>query len=64
MGTLLGGWVSEFFIPFLQIGVDEASRIRSYVVDVAWTEIFRIYGLFVMLFVVALAALIVMLCVA
>jgi len=61
LGTLLGGWVSEFFIPFLQIGVDEASRIPPYVVDVAWTEIFRIYGLFVMLFVVALAALIVML---
>ena len=61
LGTLLGGGVSEFFIPFLQIGVDEASRIPPYVVDVAWSAIFRIYGLFVVLFVVALAALVVML---
>jgi putative ABC transport system permease protein len=61
LGTLLGGWVSSFFIPFLQIGVDEVSRIPPYVVDIAWSEIFRIYALFGMLFVVALIALIVML---
>ncbi|MGC9348270.1 MAG: FtsX-like permease family protein [Anaerolineae bacterium] len=61
LGTLLGGGVSSFFIPFLQIGVDEVSRIPPYVVDIAWSEIFRIYALFGMLFVVALVALIIML---
>ena len=61
LGTLLGGAVSEFFIPFLQLGVDEASRIPPYAVDVAWPAIFRIYALFGALFVVALIALIVML---
>jgi putative ABC transport system permease protein len=61
LGTLLGGGVSRFFIPFLQIGVDEVSRIPPYVVDVAWSAIFRIYALFAVLFVVALTALIVML---
>ncbi|HNT77682.1 MAG TPA: ABC transporter permease [Anaerolineae bacterium] len=61
LGTLLGGGVSAFFIPFLQIGVDEAARIPPYVVDIAWPAIFRIYVLFGTLFFVALAALVVML---
>ncbi|MGC9522465.1 MAG: FtsX-like permease family protein [Anaerolineae bacterium] len=61
VGTLLGGFVSDFFIPFLQVGVDEASRIPPYQVDVAWSAIFRIYVLFGVLFVAALVALIVML---
>jgi putative ABC transport system permease protein len=61
LGTVLGGWVSAFFIPFLQVGVDETSRIPPYVVDVAWSAIFQIYVLFGILFVVALVALIVML---
>ncbi|MCU0519925.1 MAG: FtsX-like permease family protein [Anaerolineae bacterium] len=61
LGTLLGGLVSKFFIPFLQVGADEVSRIPPYVVDVAWSAIFRIYVLFAGLFVIALVALIVML---
>jgi putative ABC transport system permease protein len=61
LGTLLGGWVSAFFIPFLQIGADEASQIPPYVVDIAWSAIFRIYMLFALLFVVAFVALTVML---
>ena len=61
LGTLLGGAVSKFFIPFLQVGADEVSRIPPYVVDVAWSAIFRIYALFAGLFVIALVALIVML---
>lgn len=61
LGTLLGGGLSSFFIPYLQIGADEVSRIPPYVVDVAWSAIFRVYALFAVLFVVALAALIVML---
>lgn len=61
LGTGLGGWVSAFFIPYLQVGAEEVSRIPPYVVDIAWSAIFRIYALFGILFVVALAALIVML---
>ena len=61
LGTLLGRWVSTFFIPFLQIGVDEMSRIPPYVVDIAWSQIFQIYALFGALFVVAFVALVVML---
>jgi putative ABC transport system permease protein len=61
LGTALGGWVSKFFIPFLQIGADEASRIPPYQVDIAWSAVFRIYLLFGLLFIVALVALIAML---
>ncbi|MGC9467485.1 MAG: FtsX-like permease family protein [Anaerolineae bacterium] len=61
LGTLLGGAVSSFFIPYLQIGVDEVDRIPPYMVDIAWSAIFRIYLLFALLFVVALIALVVML---
>ena len=61
LGTGLGAFVSKFFIPFLQISVDEASRIPPYSVDIAWSAIFRVYALFGLLFVVALVALIVML---
>ncbi len=61
LGTGLGAFVSKFFIPFLQISVDEASRIPPYSVDIAWSAIFRVYALFGILFVVALVALVVML---
>jgi len=61
LGTLLGGGISSFFIPYLQLGGDEVSQIPPYVVDIAWGEIFRVYVLFGVLFVVALVALIVML---
>ncbi len=61
LGTGLGAVVSKFFIPFLQIGVDEASRIPPYSVDIAWSAIFRVYALFGLLFVVALIILVVML---
>ena len=61
LGTGLGAFVSKFFIPFLQISVDEASRIPPYSVDIAWSAIFRVYTLFGLLFVVALVALVMML---
>jgi putative ABC transport system permease protein len=61
LGTGLGALVSKFFIPFLQIGADEASRIPPYSVDIAWPAIFRVYVLFGLLFVVALVILVVML---
>jgi putative ABC transport system permease protein len=61
LGTGLGAFVSKFFIPFLQISVDEASRIPPYSVNIAWSAIFRVYALFGLLFIVALVALVVML---
>ena len=61
LGTGLGAFVSKFFIPFLQVSVDEASRIPPYSVDIAWSAIFRVYALFGLLFVAALVALVAML---
>jgi len=61
LGTLLGAAVSRFFIPMMQVGIDEASLIPPYVVDLAWPAILEIYALFLGLFVVASVALTVML---
>lgn len=61
IGTVLGVWISNMFIPYLQIGGDPASQIPPYVVYVAWPAILRVYALFGMLFVVALGTLVVLL---
>jgi putative ABC transport system permease protein len=57
VGTLLGGLVSQQFIPYLQIGGDLASVVPPFVVEIAWSAIFRIYILFALVFLVALAGL-------
>ena len=54
IGTFLGTWASQLFIPFLQVGVDATSRVPPFLVEIAWPAIFRIYILFGLLFVVAL----------
>jgi putative ABC transport system permease protein len=56
-GTGLGVGVSNFFIPYLQIGTTPAARIPPYVVHIDWLSVFQIYILFGLLFVVALAVL-------
>lgn len=61
LGTGLGVWVSELFIPYLQIGNDIFALTPPYLVEIAWPAIIRIYILFGLLFVVALSALTVLL---
>jgi putative ABC transport system permease protein len=61
IGTVLGVWISNMFIPYLQIGTGQTSQIPPYVVYVAWPAILRVYALFGLLFVVALGALFVLL---
>ena len=56
-GTGLGAWVSELFIPYLQVGSGPSAQIPPFVVQIAWSSIFRIYALFGALFVVALGGL-------
>jgi putative ABC transport system permease protein len=56
-GTGLGVWVSEFFIPQLQVGNDMAARIPPFLVQIDWPSVFQIYILFGLLFVVALVIL-------
>jgi putative ABC transport system permease protein len=61
IGTVLGVWISNMFIPYLQVGASAQAQIPPYVVYVAWPAILRVYSLFGLLFVVALAALILLL---
>jgi putative ABC transport system permease protein len=61
VGTVLGIGVASWFIPFLQLGYDEASRIPPFIVQISWPAIFRIYSLFGALFVLALIVLVVLL---
>jgi putative ABC transport system permease protein len=60
-GTLLGAMVSNLFIPYLQIGADETSRIPPYLVEIAWPAIFQIYALFGLLFIATLIILVILL---
>jgi len=60
-GTGLGAWVSYLFIPYLQVGAGPSARIPPYVVEIAWPAIIRIYALFGLLFVAALAVLVALL---
>ena len=60
-GTGLGLWVSAWFIPYLQIGVEASSRYPPFAVIIAWPAISRIHLLFGGLFLVALVGLVVLL---
>jgi len=56
-GTALGVCVSAWFIPYLQVGVEASSHYPPFVVAIAWPAILRIYLLFALLFLAALAGL-------
>lgn len=57
IGTLLGTWASAWFIPYLQVDTGPLTGVPPVLVQIAWPAVFRIYGLFAALFVVALTAL-------
>ena len=56
-GTSLGAWVSELFVPFLQVGTDKHVTIPPFVVLIAWDDITKIYMLFAAMLVLAIAGL-------
>ncbi len=60
-GTAIGVFISQVFIPYLQIGTGPAANIPPYSVEIAWFAISRLYMLFGVLFLVAFAVLIVLL---
>lgn len=57
LGTLLGVWISQQFIPLLQTGRREVDLVPPYLVEIAWPAIIQIYILFILLFLVAFAVL-------
>jgi putative ABC transport system permease protein len=56
-GTGLGVFVSNLFIPSLQVGNDLSARIPPFLVRIDWSSVFQVYALFGALFVVALGIL-------
>jgi putative ABC transport system permease protein len=57
-GTALGIWVSDLFIPFLQVGAERFADVPPFVVLIAWDDIFRIYAVFGVMLVAAIAGMI------
>jgi putative ABC transport system permease protein len=57
LGTGLGVWASDLFIPYLQVGADVVDRTPPFLVEIAWPAIIRIYILFGLLFIGALLVL-------
>jgi len=57
-GTVLGVWVSDLFIPFLQVGVGKHIDIPPFVVLIAWDDIAKIYLVFGVMLVLAIAGMI------
>jgi putative ABC transport system permease protein len=56
-GTVLGGLVSNLYIPYLQVGNTPQAMTPPFLVEIAWNAVSRIYILFGALFVIALSVL-------
>jgi putative ABC transport system permease protein len=57
-GTALGVFVSDLFIPFLQVGSARFIDIPPFVVLIAWSDIAKIYAVFGFMMVAAVASMI------
>lgn len=57
VGSVLGIAVSQWFIPFLQLGTATTAHYPPFIVEIAWPAIIQIYILFALLFVSALGGL-------
>ncbi len=57
VGTGLGVFASNLFVPFLKIGASSQSQFPPFQIEIAWLSIFQIYILFISLFLAALGAL-------
>jgi putative ABC transport system permease protein len=61
LGTALGFWASTLFIPYLQVGADKTAQVPPFVVQIAWDQLWTIYAVFGVMFVVAVTVLVVLL---
>jgi putative ABC transport system permease protein len=57
VGTALGIAVSQWFIPFLQLGTATTAHYPPFIVEIAWPAIVQIYVLFGLLFLAAFGGL-------
>ena len=60
-GTGLGVLASRIYIPFMQVSTTPESSAVPFSVIIAWSDMLSVYALFGMLFIAALAALVVLL---
>ena len=58
MGTALGAGMARLFIPYYQIGTAATGGIPPYLVEIAWSALYRVYALLGVLFVAALGTLV------
>ena len=63
LGTGLGVWASQLFIPFLQVGSGTGAAGKTtvtppFIVQIAWEQLGTIYMLFAIMFIIAVLALI------
>jgi putative ABC transport system permease protein len=61
MGTVLGSWASNLFIPYMQVGGGATANVPPYVVMMPWPTLVRIYLLMGVLFLTTLSLLAAML---
>ncbi len=61
VGTGLGVWASTLFIQFLQVGAGKYALTPPFEVQLAWSAIVNIYVVFVLMFVLAVGAMMVLL---
>jgi putative ABC transport system permease protein len=59
IGTILGVWASNQFIPYLQIGSQLSALVPPFRILIAWPMIFQIYLMFAVLFAVTLVVLLI-----
>ncbi len=57
-GTGVGVWVSNLFIPFLQVGTTQYANYPPFVVLIAWDDILMIYVVFGLMLLAAVAGMI------
>lgn len=60
-GTVLGFAASRYYIPFLQVGPSDPSRALPFIVTTDWSAIYALYGVLILLFIVIVAALVILL---
>ena len=61
LGTALGLLASSIFIPYFQVGSDKTALVPPFVVQIAWEQLGTIYAIFGVMFVLAVAVLLILL---
>ena len=61
LGVGIGSWVSQTFVPYLQLGAEAVDLVPPYLVEIAWEAVIQVLLLFAGLFVASVTVLITLL---